>query len=124
MTFRSEFSGLRQRLADFTARFEEKRPSSGTEKAGSAPFGLLRSIYFNLRNLFTQDVTREGLRDLLKRDPRETFRYFTQGIDSTSFGPFPCYKLFPAMRGKIFLAWADGLMPSRGSACPMATILL
>ena len=123
MTFRSEFSGLRQRLADFTARFEEKRPNSGTEKASSAPFGLLRSIYFNLRNLFTQDVTREGLRDLLKRDPRETFRYFTQGIDFTSFGPFPWYKRYPAMVGKIFLAMAYRLSPPRRIAFAIGTFL-
>ena len=49
----------------------------------------LEAAYWNIRNLFTEGVTREGLRDLFQRDARETFRFFTRNIDFAAIFTWP-----------------------------------
>jgi len=59
---RNDFSSLNQRLADMAARLEvrvreQMRPSP--EARGQ---GFFRATYAGLHDLFTRDVTQEGLR--------------------------------------------------------------
>jgi sigma-B regulation protein RsbU (phosphoserine phosphatase) len=111
MTFKTEFTGLRQRLADLGDRFDSKL--RGEKKISSEESRPRESIYSSLRDLFTQDVTGEGLNELVKRDLRETFHFFTRAVDFASLRHLPWYKRYPAMAWKTFLAIAYRLSPPR-----------
>jgi serine phosphatase RsbU (regulator of sigma subunit) len=76
----------------------------------------------DLRELFTQDVTREGLRDLIKRDARETFRFYTRTVDFESLQGLPWYKRHPAAAWRVFLALAYRLSPPRRIAFAIGII--
>jgi serine phosphatase RsbU (regulator of sigma subunit) len=58
-------------------------------------------------------VTREELRNLVKHDTRETFRFYTHGIDFASLKSLPRYKRYPAIAWQVFTALAYRLSPAR-----------
>ncbi len=107
---RQERSNFSNRLADFAARFEERTRPRADE---ARPRGLLKSVLYDLRDLFTKDVTRAGLRDLVRRDAQETFRFYTRTVDLDSLQTLPRYKRYPAAAWKIFVALAYRLSPPR-----------
>src|SRR6266545_445184 len=94
MPLKDEFANLGQRIADLAARLEEGARDSSKRGAGNGR-SWLESAIWTVRDLFTRDVTREGLKDLVKRDPRDIFRFYTHEIDFKSLQPLPWFKRFP-----------------------------
>ncbi len=82
--------------------------------------GTLSSVIENLYDLFTKDVTREGLRDLFKRDPKATFHFFLRGIDFATMRPLPWYRRYPIIAARVFIALAYQLSPPRRIAFAIA----
>jgi sigma-B regulation protein RsbU (phosphoserine phosphatase) len=107
---KDEPSNFSKRLTDFSARFEEHGQARGpTIKS----VGVLRTIMKDLRDLFTKDVTRAGLRDLVKRDAQETFRFYTRTVDLESLEKLRWFRRYPAAAWKVFVALAHRLSPPR-----------
>jgi sigma-B regulation protein RsbU (phosphoserine phosphatase) len=110
----------RSRFEAFSQKFEEQ-PSA--IRAGRKA-GTLTSIYQNLYDLFTKDVTSEGLRDLVSRDPRAAFRYFTRNIDFKALKHLPWYRRYPESVSRIFIALSYQLSPARRIAFAIACFCL
>jgi hypothetical protein len=113
MTKKNDYSSLRQQLADFARQFDEsaraKMPGSELKEGSS----WLKTLLANLRDLFTRDVTSEGIKNLLQHDARDTLHYFTRGLDLSALDPLPWPKRLPAKSWKVFLALAYRLTPPR-----------
>jgi sigma-B regulation protein RsbU (phosphoserine phosphatase) len=120
MTEHSDFTKFSQRLADLANRFEEKAKSKSQEPGGRGPRNLLTNVYTSLRDLFTRDVTREGLREMLHHDARDTFRFFTREVDFEAIRPLPWHKRYPKTAWEIFKALAYRLNPPRRIAFALA----
>jgi serine phosphatase RsbU (regulator of sigma subunit) len=118
-----EPAGFSKRLADFAARFEEQGKANARTAPPSGRFRLINTIFRDLRDLFTRDVTRAGLKDLMKRDARETYRFYTSNIDLKSFQSLPRHRRYPAIAWTIFVALAHRLSPPRRIAFALATFL-
>jgi serine phosphatase RsbU (regulator of sigma subunit) len=110
---KEDSSGLSKRLADFAARFEERRKSSAQTIPVGGRSRVGNTVLQDLRELFTRDITRAGLRDLVKRDSHETYRFYTSNIDFESFKSLPRYQRYPTAAWKIFVALAHRLSPPR-----------
>jgi serine phosphatase RsbU (regulator of sigma subunit) len=89
---------------------ERKRSARGS---GAGVPRALEAAYWNLRDLFTEGVTREGLRGLFEKDARETFRFFTRHIDFDALRSQPSFKRYPRTAWLIFVALASRLNPPR-----------
>jgi phosphoserine phosphatase RsbU/P len=107
-------------LADLSAlaeksreRFEElaTRFRASTRKAG--PPALTEGYWQGLRDLFTRDVTPEGLRRLLQHEAQETFRFLTREVDVTDLAGLRWYDRHPRSIWRFFLAVAFRLSPWR-----------
>jgi hypothetical protein len=122
MTLKSDLTDLGQRLADIASRFDESmrdRARSASRKGKESFFG---TAYQNLKDLFTQDVTRDGLKDLVKRETKDTFRFYTQKIDFDHLQQLPWYKRIPLVVWRVFVAMAYRLSPPRRIAFAVAAI--
>lgn len=124
MTFKDEFADMRERLSDFAGQFKEKVRASKQERKGPTGHRRVDSIYWNLRDLFTKDVTGQDLRKLVQHDTRETFNYFTREIDFDSLRSLPWYKQYPIAFWRIFQALAYRLSPPRRIAFAVAILAL
>ena len=115
---------LRSRFDAFTARFAEsaRRPGTPPPPADRQPDadGYWRSV----RDLFTRDVTEQGLRDLVGYETQDAWRYFSREIDFAGLRPLPWYKRHPLAAWKIFLAVAYRLSPARRLLFAVAVPLL
>jgi hypothetical protein len=80
----------------------------------------LQSALAGIRDFFTRGVTNESFRELLDRDPRETFRFYTRGIDLEAVQALPWYKRYPLMVWKVLVAAAFRLSPGRRIAFAVA----
>ena len=100
---------FREKLNDFAGRFDERARAA---MKGSGP-KILESTYWNIKDLFTEGVTREGLDQLIRRDARDTFRFFTRGIDFAGLRRRPWYVRYPRTLWLVFLALAYRLSPPR-----------
>ncbi|RPJ54417.1 MAG: serine/threonine-protein phosphatase [Acidobacteria bacterium] len=120
MTTPPKSDNQRSRFEAFTQRFGEQ---ASAIRAGRKA-GTLTSIYQNLYDLFTKDVTEEGLRDLVSRDPRAAFRFFTRNIDFQALAPLPWYRRYPEIASRIFIALAYQLSPARRIAFAIACLFL
>jgi serine phosphatase RsbU (regulator of sigma subunit) len=120
MTEHYDFTKFSQRLANLASRFEEKAKSKSREPAGRGPKNFLEDIISNLRDLFTRDVTPEGLREMLHHDAHDTFRFFTREVDFEALSPLPRYKRYPRMIWEVFKALAYRLNPPRRIAFALA----
>lgn len=89
---------------------ERKRSARGS---GAGVPRALEAAYWNLRDLFTEGVTREGLRGLFEKDARETFRFFTRHIDFDALRSQPSFKRYPRTAWLVFVALASRLNPPR-----------
>lgn len=106
----SERIRFSSRLADLADRFATRVRAKSAQVDAHGKLGpMLRGI----EDFFTQGVTREGLRDLVERDPRETFRFFTREIDFAALRVQPWYRRYPLTVWKVFLALAYRLSPPR-----------
>lgn len=101
---------LRQRFDDFAARVGE---AGHKRTGGGAPHAFDEDYWQSVRDLFTRDVTAEALRDLLQRDTRDAFHFFTRDVDFAPLGSKPWYKRYPLAAWRVFLAMAHRLSPGR-----------
>ncbi len=100
-----ERTSLSQRLYEIARRFDDRTRAAG-----------------GVRGLFTEGVTRDALRDLVERDPRETYRFFTRGIDFQAFQHLPWYRRYPLGAWRVFIAAAYKLSPARRVAFAVAIV--
>jgi phosphoserine phosphatase RsbU/P len=122
MAFKNEFADMRQRLADFAGRFREAEKPRVEERKGPTGHPRIDTVYWNLRDLFTRDVTGQDLRKLIQHDTRDTFRYFTREIDFASLRSLPWYKRYLTAFWRIFQALAYRLSPARRIAFAIAIL--
>ncbi len=123
MTFKHDFATFQQRLSELVASLDENaRAQTAGHPSGAR--SRLASIYWTLRDLFTRDITREGLKDLLKRDPRDTLRFYTSEIDFKSLRPLPWYKRYPETAWRVFVSTAYRLSPPRRIAFALAILAI
>ena len=73
----------------------------------------LESAYWNIKDLFTAGVTREGLLGLFEKDARETFRYFTRNIDFAALRSQHWHERYPRMAWLVFVSLASRMSPPR-----------
>jgi phosphoserine phosphatase RsbU/P len=117
MAKKEQATGTQQSLADLAARFYNR----AEEAAGGPQAGAVKSVFRSLHELFTKDVTRQGLSDLFSRDPQDAFRFFTRGIDFEALKPLPWYRRYPETAARVFIALAYRLSPARRIAFAVAT---
>lgn len=96
----------RERFEDLATRFR-----ASARKAG--PPALTESYWQALRDLFTRDVTPEGLRRLLQHEAHETFRFLTREVDVADLAGLPWHRRHPRSLWRFFLAVAFRLSPWR-----------
>jgi sigma-B regulation protein RsbU (phosphoserine phosphatase) len=96
----------RERFEEFATRFR-----ASARKAG--PPALTEGYWRGLRDLFTRDVTPEGLRQLLQHEAHETFRFLTREVDLSDLAGLPWYQRHPRAAWRFFLAVAFRLSPWR-----------
>jgi hypothetical protein len=80
-----EFSNFSRRLERFGQQFEEKAKTAAGSGSSSIPRSPIRALFYDLRSLFTRGVTLDGMRDLLKKDLRDAFHFYTKGIDYSAY---------------------------------------
>jgi serine phosphatase RsbU (regulator of sigma subunit) len=122
MSLKSDLTSLLDRLAALAAQVEKDlglRPRAPKDSTGKAPFW--NSAYSNLRDLFTQGITRQDLQGLYQREARDTLRFFTREIDFEALRARPWYKRYPKTIWLAFLAMAYRLSPPRRLAFAIAT---
>ena len=124
MDLNKEFSDFSRRLEGFVRRFEDKARDASGKGGASTPRNPVGSLWRDLRSLFTQGVTRDSLRDLVKKDLRDAFRFYTKGIDFSAYENLPWFRRYPAKILKIFIALAHRLSPPRRVAFAIAIFLM
>jgi sigma-B regulation protein RsbU (phosphoserine phosphatase) len=96
----------RERFEGFAAKLgpKPKRPERPA---------LTEDYWDSLRQLFTRDVTPEGLRILLQRETQDTFRFLTREVDLSDLSGLPAYKRYTRTLWRFFLAVSYRLSPWR-----------
>ena len=121
MSFRQGITNFGQRLADFAARFEKRRPFGGNATPRRGRSG--RGFPTGLRELFTQGVTGEDFKRMVDGDAREAMRFYMREIDLEELKPHPWYRRYPMLAWRIFIALAYRLSPVRRITFAVATAL-
>ena len=124
MDINREFSNFSRRLERFGQQFEEKAKTAAGSGSSSIPRSPIRALFYDLRSLFTRGVTLDGMRDLLKKDLRDAFHFYTKGIDYSAYESLPWFKRYPAKVLKTFIALANRLSPPRRVAFAVAIVLM
>jgi hypothetical protein len=96
----------RERFEDFAARFGPRRPKARRP-------AYTEGYWQALRELFTRDVTHQGLRELVEHEAQETFRFLTSEVDIGDLERLPWYERHPRSMWRFFLAIAHRLSPWR-----------
>ena len=96
----------RERFEDLATRFRASQRKAG-------PPALTEGYWQSLRDLFTRDVTPEGLRQLVQHEAHETFRFLTREVDVADLAGLPWYQRHPRASWRFFLAVAFRLSPWR-----------
>ncbi len=110
----------RDRFDEFASRFAAEARKA---RARSAP--ALEADYWKaLRDLFTRDVTHEGLSALFRQEAQDTFHFFTREIDLSDVQPRPWHQRWPIAVWRTFQAVAYRLSPWRRILFALATPLL
>jgi phosphoserine phosphatase RsbU/P len=122
MARRPDFNDLNQRLAELAARLDSRLRSPTAQQAAKEGTKVIETVFHNLHDLFTRGVTHEGLRDLVRREARDTLNFYTGQIDFEALRPLPWFKRYPLTAWKIFVATAYRLNPPRRIAFAVATI--
>jgi phosphoserine phosphatase RsbU/P len=100
------FRDLRERLDAFASRVGERGSGPSAERPRAEGY------WNSVQELFTRDVTQQGLRQLVEDAP-ESFRFLTRQIDFAAFQDRPWYRRYPLAAWKVFLAIAFRLSPAR-----------
>ncbi len=122
MTVRTAFARLalsersRARLEDLASRFAAKGRSS---RAAVTP-----EDWRALRELFTRDITSQGLRELLQYETQETFEFLTREVSLADLQSQPWYRRQPKALWRFFLAVAFRLSPWRRVLFAVAVMIL
>jgi serine phosphatase RsbU (regulator of sigma subunit) len=85
---------------------------------------LTEDYWDSLRQLFTRDVTPEGLRSLLQREAQDTFHFLTREVDLDDLAGLPGYKRYPRVLWRFFLAVSYRLSPWRRVLFAASVLLL
>jgi serine phosphatase RsbU (regulator of sigma subunit) len=120
-----DLTDVRHRFEQFAARFAERvRPRApGGARPGRSPAS--RDGYWqNVQDLFMQDVTERGLRELVEHEAQDTFRFFTRDVDLRDLEGKPWFKRWPVSVWRVFLAIAFRLNPARRIFFALAVPLL
>jgi serine phosphatase RsbU (regulator of sigma subunit) len=104
------------------SRFERLAAHIGP-KPRATP-ALEESYWGNVRELFTRDITQEGLRELLHQETQDTFRFFTREVVLDDLRDRPWYRRWPRACWRAFLAMAYRLSPWRRVLFAVAVPLL
>jgi len=114
---------LRDRYDRFAAAFSaEVRRASRSGRRPGAPH---QDDYWRaVHDLFTRDVTEQGLRELVAQETRETYRFFTREVDLTDLAPRPWYERTAIAAWRVFEAMAYRLHPARRILFALAVPLL
>ena len=116
---------VRHRFERFAARFAERvrpRPSAGA--GPRRPPSSSDGYWQNVQDLFLQDVTEKGLRELVEHEAHDTFRFFTRDVELQDLRPKPWFKRWPLSLWRVFLATAFRLSPARRILFALAVPLL
>ena len=116
---------MRHRFEHFASRFAERvrpRPQGGTGARRSPASS--DGYWENVQDLFLQDVTEKGLRELLEHEAQDTFRFFTRDVDLQDLRPKKWFKRWPLSAWRVFLATAFRLSPARRILFALAVPLL
>jgi hypothetical protein len=123
MKAKAGFDDLRQRLDAFAARFAERaRPSEPRPRSDRPPD--TDDYWRSVQELFTRDVTEQGLRELVAHETQDTFRYFSREIDFAGLTRLSWYKRYPLAAWKVYLAVAFRLSPARRVVFAAAAAML
>lgn len=120
-----DLTDVRHRFEQFAARFAERvrpRPQDGT-RARRSPSSS-DGYWQNVQDLFMQDVTERGLRELVEHEAQDTFRFFTRDVDLRDLEGKPWFKRWPVSAWRVFLAIAFRLNPARRIFFALAVPLL
>jgi phosphoserine phosphatase RsbU/P len=107
----------RERFEELAARFSP-RPRPDRRAARSEDY------WQALRDLFTRDVTHQGLRDLVEHEAQETFQFLTREVSVDDLARLPWYERQPKALWRFFLAVAFRLSPWRRVLFAAAVIVL
>jgi len=116
-----DFTRLNERLNTVVNHFEETLRKAVADKKvrdGTKVFG---EAFKDVRHLLTYGVTGEGIRNLLRREARETLDFYTSRIDFAELRRLTPFKRIPVTAWKIFAATAYRLSPPRRVAFAIAT---
>jgi sigma-B regulation protein RsbU (phosphoserine phosphatase) len=107
----------RERLENFAQRLgpRTRRPERPA---------LTEDYWESLRQLFTRDVTPEGLRSLLQREAQDTFRFLSREVDLEDLSGLPAYRRHPRALWRLFLAVSYRLSPWRRVLFAASVLLL
>jgi hypothetical protein len=94
-------------------RFEQLASRLGTRPRSSGRPALNEDYWQALRDLFTRDVTHQGLRELLQHETQETFRFLTREVSLDDLERRPWWERHPKAAWRFFLAVAYRLSPWR-----------
>jgi len=100
----------RERFEDLAARFAARPGPTAPRPPRPA---LTEDYWQGLRDLFTRDVTPEGLRDLLQREAQETFHFLTREVCVDDLAGHPWHVRQTRTIWRSFLAVAHRLSPWR-----------
>ena len=112
---------LRDRYERFTAAFgADVRRAAKNAKAPTGQDQYWKAVH----DLFTRDVTSQGLRDLVEQETRETYRFFTREIDLSDLERSPWHQRWAIAAWRVFEAMAYRLPPARRILFAVAVPLL
>jgi hypothetical protein len=105
-------------------RFEALASQLGTRPRSKGRPAFDEDYWQALRELFTRDVTHQGLRELLQHETQETFRFLTREVSLEDLARRPWYERHPKAAWRFFLAVAYRLSPWRRVLFAGAVIVL
>ncbi len=105
----------RERFEELAARFSRRPPGRAARREG---------YWQALHELFTRDVTHQGLRDLVQHEAQETFQFLTREVSTDDLAHLPWYERQPKAMWRFFLAVAFRLSPGRRVLFAAAVIVL
>jgi phosphoserine phosphatase RsbU/P len=112
---------LRDRYERFTAAFgAEVRRAARHAKTPPGQDQYWTAVH----DLFTRDVTSQGLRDLVEQETRETYRFFTREVDLSDLERAPWHERWAVGAWRVFAAMAYRLHPARRILFAIAVPLL
>jgi hypothetical protein len=99
--------------AAFTAEVRRARARTGGAGAERGAAAHQDQYWKAVHDLFTRDVTGQGLRELVDQETRETYRFFTREVDLSDLGKRPWYEKAGIAAWRVFEAMAYRLHPAR-----------